>query len=58
MTRYLTSLMMGLATVVSAQVLDTSETHVQTTLNPGLKRIGTLVPRSIHEISGEQNWSM
>jgi hypothetical protein len=31
---------------------------VQTTLAPGLKRIGTLMPRSIHEIGGEQNWSL
>ncbi|MEI7733004.1 MAG: beta-galactosidase [Verrucomicrobiota bacterium] len=47
----------GLATAVSAQVIDTSETRVQTTLNPGLKRIGTLTPRSVGEITG-QNWAL
>jgi hypothetical protein len=46
-----------MAGAVSAQVLDTSETRVQTTLNPGLKRIGTLTPRSVGEIAG-QNWSL
>jgi hypothetical protein len=46
-----------MASAVSAQVLDTSETRVQTTLNPGLKRIGTLQPRSVGEIAG-QNWSL
>jgi len=46
--------MMG---AVSAQVLDTSETRVQTTLDPGLKRIGTITPRSVGEIAG-QNWSL
>lgn len=42
---------------VSAQVIDTSETRVQTTLDPGLKRIGTIKPRRVGEISG-QNWSL
>ena len=48
---------LALAGAVSAQVLDTSETRVQTTLDPKLKRIGTLTPRSVGEIAG-QNWSL
>ncbi len=40
-----------------AQVIDTSETRVQTTLESGLKRIGTIAPRRVGEISG-QNWSL
>ncbi len=47
----------GMAGLVSAQVIDTSETRVQTTLDPGLKRIGTIRPRSVGEIAG-QNWSL
>jgi len=49
--------MLGFATALPAQVIDTSETRVQTTLNPGLKRIGTVRPRSVGEIQG-QNWSL
>ena len=41
----------------SAQVIDTSETRVQTTLDPGFKRIGTIKPRGVGEIAG-QNWSL
>lgn len=48
--------MAGIA-AASAQVIDTSETRVQTTLNPGLKRIGTITPRSVGQIAG-QNWSI
>lgn len=48
---------LAMAGAVSAQVLDTSETRVQTTLDPQLKRIGTLTPRSVGEIAG-QNWSL
>jgi hypothetical protein len=51
------AVMVGLAAAISAQVIDTSETRVQTTLNPGLKRIGTLTPRSVSEITG-QNWAI
>jgi len=45
------------AAMVSAQVIDTSETRVQTTLDPGMKRIGTIQPRRVGEIAG-QNWSL
>jgi hypothetical protein len=48
---------LAMASVASAQVIDTSETRVQTTLDPGLERIGTLKPRSVGEIAG-QNWSL
>lgn len=48
---------LGLAAAASAQVIDTSETRVQTTLDPGLKRIGTIQPRSVGQIAG-QNWSL
>lgn len=48
---------LGLTAALPAQVIDTSETRVQTTLAPGLKRIGTITPRSVGEIAG-QNWSL
>ena len=44
---------LGLSLAVRAQVIDTSETRVQTTLDPGFKRIGTLKPRGAGEISGQ-----
>ena len=47
----------ALATIADAQMIDTSETRVQTTLDPQLKRIGTIKPRSVGEIAG-QNWSL
>jgi len=43
------------AALAVGQVIDTSETRVQTTLDPGLKRIGTITPRSVGQIAG-QNW--
>jgi hypothetical protein len=58
MTRFLMAMLVALATVAAAQVLDNSETRVQTTLAPGLKRIGTLTQRSVAQISGPQNWSL
>ncbi|MCX7826050.1 MAG: beta-galactosidase [Verrucomicrobiae bacterium] len=48
---------LALAAAASAQIIDTSETRVQTTLDPKMKRIGTIKPRSVGEISG-QNWSL
>lgn len=45
------------AGITGAQIIDTSETRVQTTLEPGLKRIGTLKPRNVGEIAG-QPWSI
>jgi len=47
----------AMAGPVCAQVIDTSDTRVQTTLDPGLKRIGTLVPKSVHEI-GSSRWTL
>jgi hypothetical protein len=51
------ALALSVAAPAAAQVIDTSETRVQTTLQPGLKRIGTVMPRSVGEIAG-QNWSL
>jgi hypothetical protein len=39
------------ATLATAQVIDNTPTRVQTPLDPGLVRIGTLQPKSVHEIS-------
>lgn len=54
---WLMAAVMAVAMTGSAQVIDTSETRVQTTLDPGLKRIGTIKPRRVGEILG-QNWSL
>jgi hypothetical protein len=45
------------AGVASAQVIDDTATRVQTTLEPGLKRIGTLRPKSVGEI-GTSRWTL
>jgi hypothetical protein len=45
----------GIASAIAQPVIDNTETRVQTTLEPGFKRIGTLTPRSVGQISG-QNW--
>ena len=37
--------------------IDTSPDRAKTTLNPGLKRIGTIRPRSANEIEGS-NWTL
>ena len=55
-TLWILAAVTGLASA-SAQVIDNSETRVQTSLNPGLKRIGTITPRSVGQIAG-QNWSL
>ncbi len=47
----------GLACAAGAQVIDDSDTRVQTTLDPGLKRIGTLRPKGVHEI-GTSRWTL
>ena len=56
-TAWAMAAVLGLAAATSAQVIDTSETRVQTTLDPGFKRIGTIQPRRVGEIAG-QNWSL
>lgn len=49
---------LGVAAALSAsEVIDTTETRVQTTLEPGLKRIGTLTPRSVHQV-GSSRWTL
>jgi hypothetical protein len=40
-----------------AQVIDDTATRVQTTLDPGMKRIGTLKPKGVHEI-GTSRWTL
>lgn len=52
---WMAAAILGFSAVAPAQVIDTSETRVQTTLDPGLKRIGTIKPRGVGEIAG-QNW--
>jgi len=42
---------------VSAQVIDNTETRVQTTLDPGMKRIGTLAPKNVNQI-GTSRWTL
>lgn len=56
-TAWMMAAMLGFVATAPAQVIDTSETRVQTTLNPGLKRIGTIAPRRVGQIAG-QNWSL
>ena len=46
-----------LAAAASAQVIDTSDTRVQTTLDPRMKRIGTLKPKSVREINTSR-WTL
>jgi len=48
---------LGWAAVVGAQVIDDSDTRVQTTLDPQMKRIGTLVPKGVREI-GTSRWAL
>lgn len=50
-------LLLGSAGFATAQVIDTSDTRVQTTLDPGLKRIGTLMPKSVAQI-GTSRWTL
>ena len=47
----------GLVLTASAQVIDNTDTRVQTTLDPGMKRIGTLTPKSVNEI-GSSRWTL
>ncbi|MEI7732469.1 MAG: beta-galactosidase [Verrucomicrobiota bacterium] len=44
-------------TVVAGPKIDTSPDRAKTALNPGLKQIGTIKPRSANEISGS-NWTL
>ena len=47
----------GAAALASAQVIDNTATRVQTTLEPGMKRIGTLMPKSVREV-GSSRWTL
>ena len=44
-------------TVVAGPKIDSSPDRAKTALNPGLKQIGTIKPRSAKEISGS-NWTL
>lgn len=46
-----------LPAILQAQVIDDSATRVQTTLDPGLKRLGTLTPKNVRQI-GSSRWSL
>lgn len=47
----------GLALGISAQVIDNTATRVQTTLDPGMRRLGTLAPKGVREI-GTSRWTL
>ena len=48
---------LALATVGFAQVIDNTSTRVQTSLNPCMKHLGTLIPQNVHEI-GTSRWTL
>lgn len=52
-----TLVMSSLATALAAPVVDNTSTRVQTSLNPGLPHLGTLIPKSIHEIESSR-WTL
>ena len=54
---FISFVMSSLATAGSAPVVDNTPTRVQTTLNPGLPHLGTLMPKSIHEIETSR-WTL
>lgn len=45
------------ATAVSAQVIDNTSSRVQTSLDPGLKLLGTLIPKNVREIETSR-WTL
>jgi hypothetical protein len=49
--------MAGLALAAGAQVIDNTDTRVQTTLEPGLTRVGTLRAKSVAEVSSSR-WTL
>ncbi|MBP7636990.1 MAG: beta-galactosidase, partial [Kiritimatiellae bacterium] len=51
------SVLVGIAGVACAQVIDNTATRVQTTLETGMKRLGTLQPKAAHEI-GTSRWTL
>lgn len=50
-------LIVSFATAGFTQVIDNSSTRVQTSLDPGFKHIGTLIPKNIHEIETSR-WTL
>lgn len=57
MKRLIAALLFCWAAALPAQVIDNSPTRVQTTLDPGLKRIGTLEPKNVRQI-GTSRWTL
>jgi len=50
-------LIISCATVALAQVIDDTWSRVQTSLDPGLKHLGTLIPKNVHEIETSR-WTL
>ena len=50
-------ILLGWAAAASAQVIDNTDTRVQTTLDPAMTRIGTLKPKGVAEI-GSSRWTL
>jgi len=50
-------LFVSLTTLGSAQVIDDTSSRVQTSLNPGLRHLGTLVPKGVREIETSR-WTL
>jgi hypothetical protein len=53
----LSILIVSLSTCASAQVIDDTSSRVQTSLDPGLKHLGTLVPKNVREIETSR-WTL
>lgn len=51
-------LVAALGSTAWSQMIDRTDSRVQTTLNIGWKCLGTIQPRSVKEISAGQNWSL
>ena len=50
-------LLVSCASISLAQVIDDTATRVQTSLDPGLKHLGTLIPKNVHEIETSR-WTL
>ena len=50
-------LIVSLATSGFAQVIDDTSSRVQTSLDPNLKHLGTLIPKNVHEIETSR-WTL
>lgn len=50
-------ILVSLAAAGSAQVIDNTSSRVQTSLDPGLKHLGTLIPKNVREIETSR-WTL